>query len=125
MLRSRGSAPLDFILVSVPMLLVTLSVIGFTFNGYAKNIAQDVAAETARYAALADEGVTSAKVRAVQGLSRMLPRSWEPGIQVTRVTSGATCLFQAEVTVKPLSFGLLLGVGTLPESARAACELQG
>lgn len=107
------------------MLLVTFSVIGLTFNGYAKNIAQDVAAETARYAALADEGMTSAKDRAIQGLNRMLPRSWKPDIQVTRVTSGATCLFQAEVTVKPLSFGLLLGVGTIKESARAACELQG
>lgn len=107
------------------MFLVTFSVIGLTFNGYAKNIAQDVAAETARYAALADEGVTSAKVRAVQGLQRLLPRSWEPDVQVTRVTSGSTCLFQAEVTVKPLSFGLLLGVGAIKESARAACELQG
>ena len=115
---------MDFILVSVPILLVTFSVIGLTFNGYAKNIAQDVAAETARFAALADQGATAAKDRAVQGLSRMLPRSWALDVKVARVSSSSTCLFQADVTVKPLSLGLVLGVGAIRESAHAYCELQ-
>jgi hypothetical protein len=116
---------LEFILVTVPMLLMSLTVVGLAINGFAKNIAQDVAVEAARFAALADQGVPAARERALQSLSRVLPKSWAPDVQVIRRSPTATCSYEATVTLKPLAIGFLLGIGTIRESAHAVCELQG
>lgn len=111
--------------MSVPMLLIALSVIGLTVNGFARNIAQDVAVDTARYAALADQDSSLARDRAVRGLSLILPRSWAADVQVLRLSSSSSCVYEALVTVRPLAIGFILGFGQIRESARAVCELQG
>ena len=107
------------------MLLIALSVIGLTVNGFARNIAQDVAVDTARYAALADQDSSLARDRAVRGLSLILPRSWAADVQVLRLSSSSSCVYEALVTVRPLAIGFILGFGQIRESARAVCELQG
>jgi hypothetical protein len=107
------------------MLLIALTVVGFAVNGFAKNIARDVAVETARFAALADQDASMAKDRATQSLRLVLPSSWAADVQVMAMTSRATCSFEAIVTVKPLAIGFLFGIGKIKESARAVCELQG
>lgn len=115
---------MDFILISVPLTLLALSVIGLAFNGFAKNIAQDVAAEAARFAALADQDSTAAKDRAMRAMGLTLPVSWLPEVQVRRLSSGLACVYEAQVTVKPLAIGFLTGLTQIRESARAVCELQ-
>lgn len=115
---------MDFILVSVPMLMVALSVIGLTFNGFARNIARDVAVETARYAALADQDYTLARDRALKGLALILPRSWAPDVQVLRMSTSSICVYEAKVSIRPLAIGFLLGIAPIKESASAICELQ-
>lgn len=111
--------------MSVPMLLMTLSVIGLTFNGFARNIAQDVAVDTARYAALADQDSSLATDRAIRGISLILPRSWAAEVQVLRLSTSSSCVYEAKVSIRPLAIGFLLGFGQIRESARAVCELQG
>lgn len=116
---------MDFILVSVPMVLMTLSVIGLTFNGFARNIAQDVAVDASRYAALADQDSSLARDRALRGMSLILPKFWAADVQVLRLSSSSSCVYEALVTVRPLAIGFLVGLGQIRESARAVCELQG
>lgn len=111
--------------MSVPMLLMTLSVIGLTFNGFARNIAQDVAVDAARYAALADQDSSLARDRAIRAISLLLPRSWATDVQVLRMSTSSSCVYEAKVSIKPLAIGFLLGFGQIRESARAVCELQG
>jgi hypothetical protein len=107
------------------MLLLTLSVIGLNFNGFARNIAQDVAVDTARYAALADQDSSVARDRAIRGISLILPRFWAPDVQVLRMSTSSSCVYEATVSIRPLAIGFLLGFGQIRESARAVCELQG
>jgi hypothetical protein len=115
---------LDFILVSIPILLLTLSVIGLALNGFVKNIAQDLAVDTARFAALADQDSSLANERAMSGLGLILPKSFVLEVLVRRLASSATCAYEAQITLKPISVGFLSGIAPIKESARAVCELQ-
>jgi hypothetical protein len=114
----------DFILVSVPLVLMTLSVLSISLNGFAKNVARDIAVDTARYASLADQGASSAISRAHKGLGLLLVQGFRPDVQVTRSLSGSECKYSVQVTVKPLALGLLSGLPPIEESASAICELQ-
>lgn len=124
MWRSRGSAPVEFILVSVPLVLMTLSVLSISLNGFAKNVAQDIAVDTARYASLADQGASRAMSRAYEGLGLLLVKGFAPDVQVTRSLSDSVCKYSVQVTVKPLALGLLSEIPALEESASATCEVQ-
>lgn len=115
---------MDFILVSVPLVLMTLSVLSISLNGFAKNVAQDIAVDTARYAALADQGASSAMTRASRGLSLLLIEGFAPVVQVSRSASDSQCKYAVKVTLKPLAMGLLSGIPPIEESASAVCELQ-
>lgn len=115
---------MDFILVSIPLVLLTLTVIGVAINGFAKNVAQDIAVETARYAALADQDAASATGRGSAGLGLILGRIFDPGVVVTRGVSNSVCVYEVTVTLKPLALGFLSGISPISESARAFCELQ-
>lgn len=110
--------------MSIPMLLLTLSVIGLALNGFVKNIAQDLAVDTARFAALADQDSSLAKARAMTGLSLILPRSFVSEVLVRRLALGASCAYEAQITLKPIAIGFLSGIAPIKESARAVCELQ-
>lgn len=111
--------------MSIPMVLLTLSVIGLAFNGFVKNIAQDVAVDTARFAALADQDSTLAKDRAMRGLSLVLPRSFVSEVSVRRLASIVPCAIEVQITLKPIAVGFLSAITPIRESARAVCELQG
>ena len=116
---------MDFILVSIPMFFLTLSVIGISVNGYAKNIAQDIAIDTARFAALADQDSTTATERALSRLRAVISGSFLPSALVSRHISSEGCTYEATVTLRPLALGLLTDSVQIRESARAVCELQG
>lgn len=116
---------MDFILVSIPMMLLTLSVIGISINGFAKNIAQDIAVDTARFAALADQDSTTATERALTRLRAVLSGAFSPSAVVNRSVSRDVCTYQVTVTLRPLAIGFLTIVRPIRETALAICELQG
>jgi hypothetical protein len=122
--RSRGSAPLDFILVAFPLVILTISVIGIAMNGFGKNLAQDLAVDTARFAALADQDASLAAARAYRGAGLVIARAFEPNILVTRHGQGGQCSIEAIVTLKPLALGFLTNLTQIKETALAVCELQ-
>ena len=124
MWRSRGSAPLDFILVAFPLVILTISVIGIAMNGFGKNLAQDLAVDTARFAALADQDASLAAARAYRGAGLVIARAFEPSILVTRHVEGGQCSIGAIVTLKPLALGFLTNLTQIKETALAVCELQ-
>ena len=107
------------------MVLLTLSVIGISINGFAKNIAQDIAVDTARFAALADQDSTTATERALTRLRAVLSGAFSPGAVVNRNISSEGCTYEVTVTLRPVAIGLLVVVRPIRESARAICELQG
>ncbi len=101
-----------------------MSVLGLSINGFAKNIAQDIAVDTARYAALADQDASAAATRAYRGLGSLWGSIYQPDVQVSRQSSGETCSYLATVTIKPLVLGVFSNIAPIRESARAVCELQ-
>lgn len=102
-----------------------MSVLGLSINGFAKNIAQDISVDAARYAALADQDASAASLRAYRGLGSLLGSIYQPNVQVSRQSSGETCSYIATVTIKPLVLGFFSYIAPIKESARAVCELQG
>jgi hypothetical protein len=115
----------DFILVSIPMVFLTLSVIGISINGFAKNIAQDIAVDTARFAALADQDSTKATERALTRLRAVLSGTFSPSAVVSREISSLGCTYEVTVTLRPVAMGFLTVARPIRETARAICELQG
>jgi uncharacterized membrane-anchored protein len=122
--HSEGSAPVEFVLVAVLLLLMTFSVIGVSMNGYAKNIAQDVAIDAARYAALADQGAQPAAERANRTLSLAIGSAFRPQVDVLKILSPGGCSFQATVSMVGLPLGVDSRVFSIKETASAICELQ-
>lgn len=51
----KGSAVVDFILVSVPIIFISLSVLGLNLASYTRLVLIDTAIEAARFSALADQ----------------------------------------------------------------------
>jgi hypothetical protein len=107
------------------MVLLTISVIGIAINGFAKNIAQDIAVDTARYAALADQDAVTATDRAQKRLGAVLAGTFSPNVVVVRADSGESCSYEVQVTLRPMALGLISGISQIRETARAVCEIQG
>ena len=65
MVRSgRGSAVVEFILVSVPLLLLSMTVVAVGLSSFAIAVLRDSAIEGARYSALADQNSSAGCMRA-------------------------------------------------------------
>lgn len=61
---SRGSAVVEFILVSVPLLLLSMTVVAVGLSSFAIAVLRDSAIEGARYSALADQNSSAGCMRA-------------------------------------------------------------
>ena len=115
---------MEFVLVSTPILLLTMSVIGISVNGYAKNIAQDIAIDTSRYAALADQDESTATSRAQKKLGIGMGSIFQPRVEVVKRVTSDGCSFQAEVIMAAIPLGFVSRASLIRESAYASCELQ-
>jgi Flp pilus assembly protein TadG len=125
LLRSKGSAPVDFILIAVPMLLVELGIIAIAINGYAKNIAQDIAVEAAQFAALADQSAETARAKAAQELRDNLGQVFQATVSVARVNlASGECLVESSVNLQPVGLGIFGSLGRLQLSGVSVCEVQ-
>ena len=72
-MRERGSAAVDFVLVSVPLLALLLGVLQVAAYLYLRNVVVASAAEAARQAAAADRSTRDGGPLAEQVLARGLP----------------------------------------------------
>ncbi|WP_156761989.1 TadE family protein [Microbacterium karelineae] len=96
----RGSAPAEFVLVSVLLSALTLAVLQLGLAVYARNVVQDAAVEAAYHAALADTSDAEAEDRAREVVvlalggdivdAAHISRASRDGIEMVTVTLGAT-----------------------------------
>jgi len=112
------------VLVSAPLVLLSLSVIGISLNGYASNIAQDVAIEAARYASLADTTQLESQKRALDELHVSLGFEFEPVVTISKRVELGVCSNFVSVRLQAIRLGLLPSSFELEESASAVCEIQ-
>ena len=120
--RSNGSAPVEFVLISGPLVLMALSILGVAVNSYGANIAQDVAVEAARYASLADTTPSEAELRAIDQLKYALGESVDAEVVISRLSK--PCESLATVRLRSIPLGLIGGAIKIEESAIEICELQ-
>ena len=64
--HEAGSAIVEFVLVSVPLLLLAMTVIAVGLSGFTMAVLRDSAVEGARYSALADQFSSAGCIRATQ-----------------------------------------------------------
>jgi Flp pilus assembly protein TadG len=121
----RGSAPAEFALVSGLLALLTLSVLQLGLALHVRNTALDAAAEGARIAALADNGLSEG----VQRTRDLLRTALSPGYarEVTAEYRESTGTRTVEVTVLlPLPVLGLVGIEQgLEVQGHAAVESTG
>jgi hypothetical protein len=122
LLRSRGSAPVDFVLISAPLVLMAVSILGVAVNSYGANIAQDVAVEAARFASLADTTTAEAELRAIDQLKSALGDSVDVEVSVSRLPK--PCESLATVRLQSIPLGIIGSGLKIEESAIEICELQ-
>ena len=101
----QGSAPVEFALVAVVLLLLLLGVLQVAVYLYVRNIAAASAAEGARYAANADVGPEQGAQRAQQVLRRGAGRD---------VASRLVCTGTEEAGVDGVRLSGVHCAGTLP-----------
>lgn len=70
MLDSRGSAPVEFVLVGVVLTVLTLAIVQFGVAVYVRNVVHDAAVEGAHRAALADTTLTEGEARTRDVITR-------------------------------------------------------
>ncbi|MFM6965823.1 MAG: hypothetical protein ACKOWI_00340 [Rhodoluna sp.] len=122
--RSSGSAPLDFVLISAPLLMMSLAVIGVCVNGYASNVAQDVAIESAHHAALADVDLSEASAVAAENLKSALGGLFLGTVEVNKGITNQGCHAQSSVRIRTIPLGFLSSAIQIERKSSAICELQ-
>jgi len=121
---SRGSAPLNFVLVAVPLLLLAFSVVGISLTTLVRNQLVDSAIEGARYAALADQtsvdGCARAKAVVVATVAKKLD------LQVSCFNTSSLGLEQevVQLTLRVPALGLLPANQLIKAVGHATRELQ-
>lgn len=118
----RGSAIVDFLLVSLLVTVLTLGVMQLALTLHVRNILIDSAAEGARFAALdghrLDDGV--ARTRAL--IASTLPDAYAQQVQANVTEHDGVSLVQVQVTGPVPVLGLLGPSGVIAVSGRAVAE---
>ena len=104
--------------------MLSLGVVTFSLNGYASNIAQDVAIEAAHLAALADIEISEAQLEAERTLGAALGGVFNSSVVIEKVQTSNGCRAKASVSITTVVFGLLGKSVPIDRQASAICELQ-
>ncbi len=111
-------------LVAAPLVLLTLTNLGIILNGFAVNVAESVAVDTARFAALADQDLESAKSRGLAVLDAQLTALFRPQVELAKLEETGNCEVEVTVTMETVPFGLLSSISEESQKASAICETQ-
>lgn len=119
-----GAAPIDFILTALPLLALTLSVIGLGLFSYCRNVSYDIAIESARWAALADQPVSAGCERARLELASTFAASLSSQVRCEENLTSAGRMLAVEITVQFPQLGLVSAVGSIKAVGHAFAEIQ-
>lgn len=117
----RGSAAVEFILVGLPLLGLTLLSAQLLLSSYAKTVAMDAAVEAVQLVALADGNAQLGRERADQTLKIALPNLCHR-VEISQQNSDGLSLSSVSIDVElPISW---LGAQPVRVNAQAVNELQ-
>lgn len=116
----RGSAPLEFMMVGLPLLGIALVCTQLILASYCHNIALDAAVEGATAAAVANGGSSAGEAAALNAVVSQLPNA-SPSVILVR-KSGGLATWQASVTLQTQV--LLFGMVAITQTAEVVDENQ-
>ena len=118
----RGSAVVDFLLVSLLVTVLTLGVVQLALTLHVRNILIDSAAEGARYAALDGHELRHGEARTRALISAALPDAYAQQVQAATLTHEGVSLVQVQVRGPVPVLGLLGPGGVIDVTGRAVAE---
>ena len=118
----RGSAALDFILVAIPLLMVTLAQLSIFSSAFILNVIRDSAVEGARYAALADQNSQQGCARSKYLVAVALGKSVSPVFSCQSIVQGQMGLERVSISVNWIGLGSFAGRTTLQAESIAPRE---
>lgn len=96
---------------------------GITLNGFAKNIAQDVAIDAARYGALADQSVEEAQQRAYGAIQGILGKNFSARVLASKSITATNCYVEVSVSLTTIPIGFFKSASEIHEVGFATCEI--
>jgi Flp pilus assembly protein TadG len=120
--RDRGSAPVEFVLVSVLLVAVTLAVLQISFVAHIRSSAIDSAIAGAAHAALADTTDTDGVVRTEDLIGRGIARGLVQGVSVNSARVGGREVVVVSANLAIPIVGPWLHLATLDVRGRAFRE---
>lgn len=112
-------------LIAFPLMLLTMTTIAFSLTGFCKLIAQDVAIDSSRFGALADQGPQSAELRASETLRRTgIGSLFLASVTASTIELSNTCYVRVEIRMSSVPIGLIKNFTEVKEAANAICEIQ-
>ncbi len=118
----RGSAIVDFLLVSLLVTVLMLGVVQLALTLHVRNVLIDSAAEGARYAALEGHGLGEGVSRSRALISSTLPSSYAEQIEAQTITRDGVSLVEVRVRGPVPVLGLLGPSGWIDVTGRAVAE---
>lgn len=110
--------------MTVPLLCLSISTWGVTLNGFAKNIAQDIAIDSARYGALADSTLQEAESHARDEIAAVVGKRFSSNVAANKISKDSSCFVSVTVNLSTIPIGFLKTVSEIKETGYAACELE-
>lgn len=118
----RGSAPVDFALTSILVVVVVLALLQLALGLHVRNVLTDAAGEAARRAALVGGDETEARDRVLVLSDAALRNGYVESVTVTRTQTDGVGLVEVDVTAPLPLLGLMGPAGTLTVTGHAVDE---
>ncbi len=118
----EGGAVVDFVLLSVPLLLLAVSTMGIALTSYSRAVLIDAATEGSRFAGLADQDLASGILKARQIVSLTLGPKFPISISGTEFNSGPHRSVEIVIETSLASIGLLSGFEDISVRGGAVVE---
>jgi Flp pilus assembly protein TadG len=103
--RSQGSAVIEFVLLSVPLTLLSITVVATALMGFSKSVITDSIIEGARFAALADQSPQDGCDRASKLIFESIAKRVEVQLrcQTQEIQNSSYSLIEARVRLATIS----------------------
>ncbi|WP_159622719.1 TadE/TadG family type IV pilus assembly protein [Ruania rhizosphaerae] len=118
----RGSALVDFLLVSVLVTALVLGVIQLALTLHVRTVLVDAAAEGARYAALHESALAAGQDRTAQLIGMTLPEDYASDVSAETGSIDGVDLVEVHVRAPIPVLGLFGPSGVLTVTGRAVAE---
>ena len=121
---TRGSAPLNFVLIAVPLLLLAFSVVGISLTTLLRNQLIDTAVESARFAALADQSSSDGCLRARALLAKTVAQKLDLEVRCFGESVFGVSQEVVQLTFRTPAIGFLPGSKLIKAVGHATREIQ-